>query len=56
MKPKSGLRNRSAKAKTKVISIFSAKYIRDFLIALKFNTGEERLVDFLPLLYLGSAE
>jgi len=45
------VRNNKAKAKEKVISVKAAKYVKDFLIAITFNTGEERLIDFLPLFH-----
>jgi hypothetical protein len=34
-----------------MIDVVSARYISDFIIALKFNTGEENLVDFLTLFH-----
>ncbi len=34
-----------------MIAVVSARYIKDFIIAVRFNTGEERLVDFLPLFH-----
>ena len=45
------VRGYSPKTKEEVVSVVSAKYIQDFLISLKFNTGKERLIDFLPLFH-----
>jgi hypothetical protein len=39
------------KNKEKVISVVAAEYITDFMIKLKFNTGEESITDFLPLFH-----
>lgn len=32
-----------------ILKITDAKYIKDYILRLTFNTGEERLCDFLPL-------
>lgn len=32
-----------------ILKITDAKYIKDYILCLTFNTGEERLCDFLPL-------
>jgi len=33
-----------------ILNIENASYIGDFVMRLKFNTGEEKLVDFKPFL------
>lgn len=50
-KRSSKMRSNSLKTKEEIISVVSAKYVKDFLIAIKFNTGEERVIDFLPLFH-----
>jgi len=48
---RSDMRGSKAKIKEKVISFVSANYITDFIISIKFNTGEDRVIDFLPLFH-----
>ena len=48
---RSHMRGSKAKIKAKVISVVSTNYITDFVISLKFNTGEDRVIDFLPLFH-----
>jgi len=45
------MRGSKAKIKAKVISVVSTNYITDFVISIKFNTGEDRVIDFLPLFH-----
>ena len=43
------MRNHSQKNKEKNLIITDARYVHDFSLALTFNTGKCRIVDFLPL-------
>lgn len=45
------LRNNKVKTKEKVVSIISASYVTDFIISIQFNTGENRVIDFLSLFH-----
>ncbi len=45
------LRSNKKKVEPKVIGIIYAKYVTDFYIQLQFNTGEGRVIDFLPLFH-----
>ncbi len=46
---KSKVRRNKQKAQESNITIKSAKYIRDFMIALTFTNSETKLFDFLPI-------
>ncbi len=48
---RSDMRGSKAKIKEKVISIASANYIINFINSIKFNTGKDRVIDFLPLFH-----
>ena len=48
---RSKVRSNKVKAKKEVIFITAAEYFIDFIISLRFNTGESRNVDFLPLFH-----
>ncbi len=43
------MRRHKEKAQEENITIKSAKYIRDFMIAMSFTNGETKLFDFLSL-------
>lgn len=45
------MRSRNQKIEQKNLSIRSAKYIHDFIIAVYFSSGEKKLIDFLPLFH-----
>ena len=45
----SKVRSHSKKNKEKNLNITGARYVQDFSLALTFNKGECRIVDFLPL-------
>jgi hypothetical protein len=45
------LRGNKAKTKEKVVLVLSASYVHDFMISIKFSTGEVKVVDFLPLFH-----
>ncbi len=46
---KSKVRGYQQKTEQKSLTINAGKYVQDFMIALSFNNGERKLVDFLPL-------
>ena len=46
---RSDMRGSKAKIREKVISVVSATYISDFIISIKFNSGDDRVINFLPL-------
>jgi len=48
---RSKVRSDKKKVKQEIIKIISANYITDFFIQLQFNTGENRVIDFLPLFH-----
>ncbi len=43
------VRSHSQKNKEKNLNITEAHYLQNFSLALTFNTGESRIIDFLPL-------
>jgi Protein of unknown function (DUF2442) len=45
------VRGNKTETKEKVIFIVSASYVTDFIISIQFNTGEKKVVDFLPLFH-----
>jgi hypothetical protein len=45
------LRSNEVKAIEEIVFILFANYINDFMISVKFNTGEVKVVDFLPLFH-----
>ena len=36
-----------------LLKVVAAEYVRDYTLRLTFNTGEVRLVDFMPLMQKG---
>jgi len=48
---RSKLQSDKKKVNQEIIEIISAKYITDFFIQLHFNTGENKVIDFLPLFH-----
>jgi hypothetical protein len=46
---KGKMRRHKQKAEQKDLSIVSAKYVQDFIIAITFSNGKTNVVDFLPL-------
>ncbi len=49
--PASRMRSDKKKDSQEIVEIISANYIGDFFIELRFNTGKNKIIDFLPIFH-----